>query len=273
MEHVKPTVVKVFFPEDNRTLAYYNDRFALSKGDLVFVEGRLAGRRGVVTSVTGQFKIRLSDYKRVISKADTAVTGTFYQAGSHLLSFGPEALPFRQVLTWLRPPAEEEEAYAVGCDGSAVSLEKLSELDVPEMICLRGADYYRDGRVSFLSLEAGQGRALVSGTEAYTLDFQYRDGEVRGLVCDCPCGYTCKHAVAVLLQLRKLLNVIERDYPDQEGQDFTAVSKDVFRTFALDANPAAVLRLEIPPAPDPESGLDLVLDHEPETDPEPDPEG
>ena len=37
------SLVQVRFPEINRTYAYYNDRFDLREGDLVFVTGKLAG--------------------------------------------------------------------------------------------------------------------------------------------------------------------------------------------------------------------------------------
>ena len=48
---IKPTIVQIFFPDRGRTLAYYNDRFDLHPGDIVFVDGKLAGLRGRVTAV------------------------------------------------------------------------------------------------------------------------------------------------------------------------------------------------------------------------------
>ena len=87
------SVVQVYFAANHRSLAYYNDRFDLKPGDLVFVDGKLAGQRGRVTQVNYSFKIRLSDYKRVISVADIAVDGLFYAAGSHLVTFDRGVLP------------------------------------------------------------------------------------------------------------------------------------------------------------------------------------
>lgn len=65
------SVVRVFFPTRNFACSYYNDAFDLHCGDIVFVEGKLEGLRGRVVEVSYGFKIKLSDYKRVISKADT----------------------------------------------------------------------------------------------------------------------------------------------------------------------------------------------------------
>ena len=67
----KPTrsLVLIHFPARNMTLSYYNDQFDLHCGDLVFVDGKLEGFRGHVVDVCYTFKIKLSDYKRVISVA------------------------------------------------------------------------------------------------------------------------------------------------------------------------------------------------------------
>ena len=89
---IKPTIVQIFFPDRGRTLAYYNDRFDLHPGDIVFVDGKLAGLRGQVTAVSTHFKVKVEDYKRVIGLADTRVIGQFYQANAHLISFDPLVL-------------------------------------------------------------------------------------------------------------------------------------------------------------------------------------
>ena len=75
-------------------LKYYNDSFDLKVGDFVYVEGKLEGYRGQVTEVNYSFKIKLSDYKKVIAVIDTNVKGDFYLAGSHVVSFDRNAIPF-----------------------------------------------------------------------------------------------------------------------------------------------------------------------------------
>ncbi len=58
---VKPTIVQIFFPDRNRTLSYYNDRFDLHGGDIVFVDGKLEGLRGRVTAISTHFKVKVED--------------------------------------------------------------------------------------------------------------------------------------------------------------------------------------------------------------------
>ena len=77
----RKSVVRVHFPARNMDLSYYNDAFDLKCGDIVFVEGKLEGLRGRVVDVAYNFKIKLSDYKKVISVADTNVRGEFFFAG------------------------------------------------------------------------------------------------------------------------------------------------------------------------------------------------
>ena len=96
------SVVRVQFPQRNMTLAYYNDRFDLHCGDLVYVDGKLEGKRGRVVDVNYNFRINLADYKRVIGVADTNVSGRFTLAGAHVLTFYRAALPRRKVMSWYK---------------------------------------------------------------------------------------------------------------------------------------------------------------------------
>ena len=79
---VKKSVVEVYFPDRNLTCSYYNDMFNLKRGDIVYVEGKLEGLRGRVVDINYNFKIKLSDYKRVIGVADTDVIGEFHHRKS-----------------------------------------------------------------------------------------------------------------------------------------------------------------------------------------------
>lgn len=245
MAEIKPTIVQIFFPDRGRTLAYYNDRFDLHPGDIVFVDGKLAGLRGRVTAVSTHFKVKVEDYKRVIGLADTRVIGQFYQANAHLITFDPLVLPWKQFCSWVKPPEEDGSEYYISYDEKGFPLDDLSGLEVDGAVAERGVDYYRENRVLYLCLNDVQGRAIVEGTKPYEVEFQYRDGQISNLFCDCPCGYTCKHEVAVLLQLRETLELIEEDYAAQwdESRYFAIVSKPMLYRFAVDANPGAVLTL------------------------------
>ena len=78
-------------------LAHYNDSFDLYCGDLVYVDGKLEGLCGRVVQVSYHFKIKLSDYRRVVAAADTEIHGTFYLAGPHLVTFARQTLPYGKV--------------------------------------------------------------------------------------------------------------------------------------------------------------------------------
>ena len=93
------SIVRVAFPDRGAAYAYYNDQFDLREGDFVYVEGKLEGARGIVIEVNRNFKIRLSDYKRVIGRADTAVSGSFQLAGKYFIALDRGALPYEKAIT------------------------------------------------------------------------------------------------------------------------------------------------------------------------------
>lgn len=88
----RKSVVQVRFPGKGMALAYYNDQFDLKLGDLVYVDGKLEGQLGRVVEIAYNFKIKISEYKKVIAVCDTNVTGQFFMAGSHFVTFDPTAL-------------------------------------------------------------------------------------------------------------------------------------------------------------------------------------
>lgn len=229
------SVVQVLFPEKNRSLAYYNDCFDLHPGDMVYVEGSMAGQRGRVTEVNYNFKIRLTDYKRVIAVADTEVHGEFHGAGAYFVSFDRAALPPEKLRTWFMAP-EEREDLVTGSDGSTFWLDGMKDFSVSPEIAERGHGYYMDNRVRYLCLDGTHGYALVEGGEPYEVEFEYVDGKIGGLVCSCYCSGNCKHMFAAMLQMQEMLDRIEvlyrREYETKEY--FAAVLKGVLFTFAVD---------------------------------------
>ena len=68
-----PSLVRVYFADRGAEYTYYNDAFDLREGDIVYVEGKLEGVCGQVTGVNRNFRIHLSDYKRVVGRADRLV--------------------------------------------------------------------------------------------------------------------------------------------------------------------------------------------------------
>lgn len=141
----RKSVVQVQFPGHGAALAYYNDRFDLRVGDFAYVDGALAGERGRVTDVNYNFKIKLSDYKRVIALVDTSVKGQFYFGGSHFVTFNRNAIPAEKVVRWFKAPAKDEEEFINGSDDSSFRLDDLKGMKIRPTIAERGYDYYMEG--------------------------------------------------------------------------------------------------------------------------------
>ena len=230
------SLVQVYFPKRNQTLTYFNDQFDLKRGDFVFVEGKLEGIRGIVREVNKNFKIKVADYKKVVSVADTTVSGQMHMAGSHIVSFDAAVLHYEKIRTWYLPPVKPEDEFETGNDDTVIILDKLGDMKVSQTIWERGREYYVDNHVRYICVAAGHGRAIVEGEHAYEVEFEFADGEVRNLICSCPCGYTCKHEVAAMMQLKETLDLIENHYADLHNGYFAAVVKgDLFR-FAIDSH-------------------------------------
>lgn len=231
----RSSVVQVHFPARNMTLAYYNDKFDLHCGDIVYVDGKLEGLRGHVVDVSYSFKIKLSDYKRVIAVADTQVKGQFFSAGSHFVTFDREALPGGKAITWFKAPAKEGDEFVSGYDDATFMLNKLSGMKVTPAVAERGHEYYIESRVKYLSLDGARGYAIVEGGSIYEVEFEYHDGEIGKLTCSCFCSDNCKHEVAAMMQLEETLSLIEESYSDEysHGGYFAAVEKGTLFSFAI----------------------------------------
>lgn len=239
------SVVQVKFPGRGMPLAYYNDCFDLHKGDQVYVDGKLEGQLGQVTEVSYNFKIKISDYKRVIAVVDTRVKGRFLMAGPHFVTFDPSALPAAKAALWFRAPAKEGEEYVSGDDGSSFPLTDLKGMNVSGAVAERGHEYFLENRVRYLCLDGTHGYAIAEGSEAYELEFSCRNGQVSGLSCSCFCSYACKHEFAVMLQLRKTLDLIEKRYRDEYRRSgyFAAIDKDSLFSFAIAGRESGSLML------------------------------
>ncbi len=239
------SLVRVYFPEKEMTFSYYNDEFDLRCGDIVYVEGKLEGMRGRVVDVAYNFKIRLSDYKRIISVADTTVTGNFYMGGSHFLCFDADGISAEKVRNWFKPPVDAEE-YVVGTNGFSFSLSQmLEELSFEQKALEKGKEIFLSNQVVYLALDGGKGYAIVETDEAHEVEFEYRDDRVCNLVCDCFTIGTCQHELGALFQLRELLDVIFQRYREayEKSGYFAALSKKEFFTFTVDGKSSGSIRI------------------------------
>lgn len=156
-----PSVVRVYFPERDRAYSYYNDRFDLHEGDVVYVSGKLAGLLGRVAAVDYNFRIRLADYERVIGAADRNVRGTFYVFGTHMLTLDHGALPYAQVRSWFFPPEADGEFVTGHGPGPTYTLDFLDQMPLPGETAGKGHACYAEGRVVYLSVDGTQGHGAA----------------------------------------------------------------------------------------------------------------
>lgn len=241
----KKSVVQVRFPGKGMALAYYNDRFDLHAGDFVYVDGKLEGQQGQVTEVNYNFKIKISDYQRVIAVVDTDVHGQFHKAATHFVTFERNALPYSKAATWFKAPINEEDVIVSGSDETAFSMKDPHSLPFSAAVAERGHTYYMDNRVKYISIDGTKGNAIVEGSENYEVEFCYKDGQISNLVCSCFCSFNCKHEFAALLQLKETLDIVEKHYAEAyaESDYFAAVEIGTLLTYAINPNETASVTL------------------------------
>lgn len=240
----KKSVVDIRF-ENGKKLSYYNDKFDLKLGDIVYVDGKLEGIRGRIVEINYNFKIKLSDYKKVIALVDTDIHGKLFMAGSHFIAFSPETLPKEKVKIWFIPPQNEDEEIISGNDDSSFSLDNLKEMGIGKEIADRGYDYYIENKVAYLELNRNKGYAIVEGTKPYEIEFKYEDGKISNLTCDCFCTYKCKHEFATMLQFKESLEQIEKYFSKEYEQSryFSAIRKGTLFALAVDGKEGKSIKI------------------------------
>ena len=232
---IRKSLVEVYFPVRNRAYSYYNDRFDLHTGDNVYVEGKLEGLLGVVTNVNYNFKIKLSDYKRVISIVDTSVKGELFFADEALLTFDRTVMPYEKVLSWFKAVTPDEEEIVSGNDNTSFPLEEIPCWPIEPEVMKRGFEYLKDDRVKYICVDNGQGKAIVVGSNVYEIEFTLNEGEISGLTCNCYCNGLCKHDAATLMFLKSMMDIIAEEYIEkfEESDYFAAVNKTAFYSFVV----------------------------------------
>ena len=241
----KKSIVQVYFPHRDMEWSYYNDSFDLKAGDFVYVEGALEGYRGQVTEVHYSFKIKLSDYKKVVAVIDTKVKGDFYLAESHVVSFDKNVIPFSKVLTWFKAPESDEEYVSGNDEANRFPLDELSKMKISHGAADRGYDYYVENKVVFVEIDGTHGHAIVEGNKNYEIEFEYCDGVISNLKCSCFCSGACKHEFAAMLQLRESLVFITENYEEEYNGYFAIISKGVFMNTVLNKKGSGKISLEV----------------------------
>lgn len=220
----RKSLVKVFFPQRGFACTYYNDLFDLRVGDLVYVDGKLEGKRGKVIDISYTFKIKLSDYKRVIAKIDTDISGEFCYIGDELFSFDRRSIPFEKMLPYFKAPANPDEEYASSKDDKFYSLNDLEGMGASVNAVKLGAADFGCGEVLYLSVDGSKGHAIVGEDDLHEIEFDYKNGMIANITCGCwECGF-CRHSAAAVLALKSALEKIEEQFPKKfETSGFFAV--------------------------------------------------
>ena len=78
--------------------------------------------------------------------ADTHISGELHMAGSYLVSFDPQTIPYEKIITWFKAPDKEDDVYVSGSDDHSFRLDDLSGMKVTSAIAERGHDYYTENR-------------------------------------------------------------------------------------------------------------------------------
>ena len=222
--------MRVYFPQRGFDCTYYNNLFDLHVGDLVYVDGKLEDKRGKVIDVSYTFKIKLSDYKRVIAKIDTDISGEFCYVGDELFSFDKNTVPFGKILPYFKAPVKPDEEYASAKENKFYNLDDLEGMGAYEHTIMVGKSDFNCGEVLYLSVEDGKGHAIVGTNELHEVEFDYKNGMIANITCDCwACGI-CKHGVAAVFALKSTLEKIEKHFPEKfEASGYFAVmSKNTF---------------------------------------------
>lgn len=118
-------------------------------------------------------------------------------------------------------------------------------MNVSAGIAERGHNYYTENRVRYISLDGSKGYAIVEGSTAYEVEFEYRDGTISGLICSCfwqlqlqarICGYAAAEGSA---------GPNRKNYADQYARTgyFAAVDKGALFAFAIAGKEAGSLTL------------------------------
>ena len=227
------SLVKIRFDSHSMPLAYYNDRFDLQEGDVVYVSGKLAGEPGVVISVTTKFRIHTSDYERVLALLDLTIHGSFTRVRDKMVSFDEIAITPEQFGCWVTPPEdpkkkkdeEEDEDEVISGEGYTIDINNIEACeDITSVIAERAVNYCSEGRVRYLCIQNGVGCAYVEGSKWYRVDFRFSEGMMTDIYCDCPYSELCKHEVAVAITLKMLL----KQPQFKNAGDFMALDRWLF---------------------------------------------
>lgn len=228
LSHQNMTLVQVYFVAKDDAFLYLCEDIILHEGDHVYVSGKMKDTLGIVVDVRHQFKVRPSKYERVIAKIDTQLQGEFKIFNRLLLSFDRKSLGKEKISQWFFSP-QGEEPYISTYRPAPFPLDDLTQFPIEHARLERGLQYYKEQRVVYMCIDDRYGYAIVRGSEHYEVEFEYNNGIIEDISCNCYCDGHCKHEFALLLELQELIKELKTHFIKQcyVHTYVAAIDKDV----------------------------------------------
>lgn len=228
LSHQNMTLVQVYFVAKDDAFLYLCEDIILHEGDHVCVSGKMKDTLGIVVDVRHQFKVRPSKYERVIAKIDTQLQGEFKIFNRLLLSFDRKSLGKEKISQWFFSP-QGEEPYISTYRPAPFPLDDLTQFPIEHARLERGLQYYKEQRVVYMCIDDRYGYAIVRGSEHYEVEFEYNNGIIEDISCNCYCDGHCKHEFALLLELQELIKELKTHFIKQcyVHTYVAAIDKDV----------------------------------------------
>ena len=237
-------LAEVEFSNSREVGTFICEKMDIWDGDLIYVTGPMQDKIGTVRDVDYFCKIRPSKYERVVAKIDTSLYGEFSPIEHLWVTFQRNSIEKDKMRLWFLSPLSDGPCVS-NSDMGPVSLFNLDGFPISSIRAERGEGYYEEDRVVYLSIDKGEGSAIVQGSEYYEVTFIYEDEEIKTIVCNCYCEGHCKHEYAVLLQLQDLLGDwavnFDENYAKQEY--FAAIDKTVAWNMSISRKYGRIIKL------------------------------
>lgn len=239
----KPNIVYVDFGCE-KCYPYINDKFDLEVGDKVYVDGKLAGKIGVVTEVLTKFKVNLKYYKYVLQKVDYKIEGTFMKMKNLMVGVDESSISFEQLLTWVKAPLSpdaEPEEFLCG-DGYEIDLETLLDDDckfagknptgIDDYLFWNAEELVEGGDLKFVTVQNGIGHAVIDDEGILIVDFRFDGKTLTDIYCTCMSPKLCEEMVAAAIAMRLAI----KKFGIASNSDFTVIESELFEEAIDDTN-------------------------------------
>lgn len=172
-----------------------------------YLGGKVEGLLGFITEVSYCFKIRLSEYKRVIYRVDTEIRGKLYLLGDFFAAFDEDVIPKEKILPWfVRPDNEDDVACSYG-EGTEAELSD-SEFTCDKLPLSSVIPYFCIDK-SAVSAVVNMSNGRCYGTNE--VEFTFDNVKARNMTCSCYEVGLCMHESTAVSALNGILAEIEKN--------------------------------------------------------------